>query len=67
MSGADLRAERQRLGMTQTEFGDHIAKLLGNARAYLQQEVDAWENERGRKVPAKVESALLRAQLERKA
>lgn len=64
MSGVDLRAARAALNMTQAQMGEHLARLRGRARPYSRNEVNVWENERGRGVPAWVEAALLRAQLE---
>jgi len=63
LTGAQLRKERERLDMTGEAFGEYLAELTGNPRAYTRAEVSNWETE-ARPFPAHLELALVRRQLE---
>lgn len=60
MTGAELKAIRERRGETGAAFGAYLAGLAGRARAYTRQEVRAWESG-DRTVPAEIELALIKA------
>ena len=70
MSRDDLKNLRRDLGMTQTEFGEWMAREINVSQddnqkpvsAYTRQRIHAWENG-DIALPAKVELVLLRRQL----
>lgn len=64
MTADELKEMREQRRMTGVEFGGWIAHLMGAERPYTRQEVNAWETGR-RPIPATVELALLRAEVER--
>lgn len=58
MTKEELREERTSRGMTQEQFGQFLADLLGRARAYSKSEVSVYETGQ-RPVPARIALALL--------
>lgn len=63
LMGADIRKERERLGMTGEAFGEYLSGLIGSDRAYTRAEVSGWETDL-RPFPARLELALVRQKLE---
>jgi hypothetical protein len=62
LTGEELRAERERLGMERKEFGAYLAKLVGAKSPYPYTRITDYETG-VREVPAKVEVAFLREQI----
>ncbi|MEO0955701.1 MAG: hypothetical protein AAFY12_11960 [Pseudomonadota bacterium] len=59
---AELKRERERLGMDRHEFGAYLAKLVGAPKPYPYSRITDYETG-VRAVPAKIEIAFLRAQV----
>lgn len=71
MTGDELRRERLRRGLTLAAFGDWLSSALNDAnpgaspvKPYARQRVSDWECGR-QPIPSKVETLLLRAEVER--